>query len=74
VFWLPPFAGRGTGGEGPDPGDELGDDIMASFWVLETVPELIGNKSRLELDIYEEIAIPNSTVRPPPNFLYLHIS
>jgi hypothetical protein len=47
---------------------------MASFWVLETVPELIGNKSRLELDIYEEIAIPNSTVRPPPNFLYLHIS
>jgi hypothetical protein len=24
VFWLPPFTGRGTGEEGPDPGDELG--------------------------------------------------
>ncbi|GJM91930.1 hypothetical protein PR202_ga08353 [Eleusine coracana subsp. coracana] len=74
LFWLPPFAARGRGAEGPDPGDELGDDIMASFRLHKTVPELIGNKSRLELDIYEEIGIPNSTVRPPSNFLYLHIS
>jgi hypothetical protein len=50
------------------------DDIMASFWLHKMVPELIGNKSRLELDIYEEIGIPNSTVHPPSNFLYLHIS
>ncbi|KAK3166460.1 hypothetical protein QOZ80_1AG0046080 [Eleusine coracana subsp. coracana] len=62
LFWLPPFAARGRGAEGPDPGDELGDDIMASFRLHKTVPELIGNKSRLELDIYEEIGIPNSTV------------
>ncbi|XP_062208036.1 uncharacterized protein LOC133909568 [Phragmites australis] len=62
VFWLPPFAGRGRGAQGPDPGDDFGDDIMASFRLQKTVPELSGNKSKLELDIYEEIGFPNSTV------------
>ncbi|KAF8648728.1 hypothetical protein HU200_064782 [Digitaria exilis] len=36
--------------------------IVASFRLNKTVPELSGNKSKLELDIYEEIGIPNSTV------------
>lgn len=39
--------------------------IVASFRLHKTVPELSGNKSKLELDIYEEIGIPNSTVGPP---------
>jgi hypothetical protein len=26
LFWLPPFAGRGGGKEGPDPGDEFGGE------------------------------------------------
>lgn len=37
------------------------------------VPELNGNASKLELDIYEEIGIPNSTVWPADIF-YLYIS
>ncbi|CAO2195835.1 unnamed protein product [Urochloa humidicola] len=65
VFWLPPFAGRGRGAEGSDPGDEFGAAIVASFRLHKTVPELSGNKSKLEFDIYEEIGIPNSTVGPP---------
>ena len=39
--------------------------IVASFRLHKTVPELNGNKSKLEFDIYEEIGIPNSTVGPP---------
>jgi len=35
---------------------------VASFRLHKTVPELNGNKSKLEFDIYEEIGIPNSTV------------
>ncbi|XP_062231165.1 uncharacterized protein LOC133928723 [Phragmites australis] len=62
VFWLPPFARRGRGAEGPDPGDDFGDDIMASFRLHKTVPELSENTSKLAVDIYEEIGIPNSTV------------
>ncbi|CAL4959514.1 unnamed protein product [Urochloa decumbens] len=62
LFWLPPFAGRGRGAEGADPGDEFGAAIVASFRLHKTVPELSGNKSKLEFDIYEEIGIPNSTV------------
>jgi hypothetical protein len=38
--------------------------IVASFRLHKTVPELSGNKSQLELDIYEEVGIPNSTVGP----------
>ncbi|XP_066313260.1 uncharacterized protein [Miscanthus floridulus] len=62
LFWLPPFAGRCGGKEGPDPGDEFGAAIVASFRLHKTFPELSGNKSQLELDIYEEVGIPNSTV------------
>ncbi|KAJ1287027.1 hypothetical protein BS78_03G398900 [Paspalum vaginatum] len=62
LFWLPPFAGRGSRGGPPDPADEFGADIVASFRLHKTVAELSGNKSKLELDIYEEIGIPNSTV------------
>ena len=28
VFWLPPFARRGRGAEGPDPGDEFGGERL----------------------------------------------
>jgi hypothetical protein len=28
LFWLPPFAGRGGGKEGPDPGDEFGGELL----------------------------------------------
>ncbi|BAD87313.1 hydroxyproline-rich glycoprotein-like [Oryza sativa Japonica Group] len=62
VFWLPPFARRGRGSEGPDPGAGFDADIVASFRLHKMVPELNGNASKLELDIYEEIGIPNSTV------------
>uniref|UniRef100_A0A0E0CCS5 DUF7036 domain-containing protein n=1 Tax=Oryza meridionalis TaxID=40149 RepID=A0A0E0CCS5_9ORYZ len=62
VFWLPPFARRGRGSEGPDPGAGYDADIVASFRLHKMVPKLNGNASRLELDIYEEIGIPNSTV------------
>uniref|UniRef100_A0A0D9VA25 DUF7036 domain-containing protein n=1 Tax=Leersia perrieri TaxID=77586 RepID=A0A0D9VA25_9ORYZ len=62
LFWLPPFARHGRGSEGPDPGAGFEADIVASFRLHKTVPELNGNASRLELDIYEEIGIPNSTV------------
>ncbi|CAM0885323.1 unnamed protein product [Alopecurus aequalis] len=65
LFWLPPFAGRGRGAgqeEATDPGALLRDDIVASFRLQKTVSELQGNSSRLELDIYAEIGIPNSTV------------
>ncbi|KAL6610082.1 hypothetical protein ACP70R_040051 [Stipagrostis hirtigluma subsp. patula] len=37
-------------------------DIVASFVLRKTVPELRESMSKLELDIYEEIGIPNSTV------------
>ncbi|XP_051228084.1 uncharacterized protein [Lolium perenne] len=64
LFWLPPFAGRGRGArdEAPDPGLVFQDDIVASFRLQKTVPELVGNTSKLELDIYAEIGIPNSIV------------
>ncbi|KAL6613834.1 hypothetical protein ACP70R_036104 [Stipagrostis hirtigluma subsp. patula] len=62
LFWLPPFARRGRGAEGPDPGDEFGADIVASFRLHKSIPELSGNTTKLALDIYEEIGIPNSTV------------
>uniref|UniRef100_A0ACD5WKQ6 Uncharacterized protein n=1 Tax=Avena sativa TaxID=4498 RepID=A0ACD5WKQ6_AVESA len=65
LFWLPPFAGRGRGGAGDqatDPGAVFRDDIVASFSLQKTVPELQGNISRLELDIYAEVGIPNSIV------------
>lgn len=38
-------------------------DIVASFMLQKTVSELSGSTSKLEFDIYEEIGIPNSTVR-----------
>ena len=47
--------------------------IVASFRLHKTVPELSGNKSQLELDIYEEVGIPNSTVGPPVP-LILHMA
>lgn len=62
LFWLPPFAGRGNGAEGPDPAAGFQDDIVASFRLRKTVSELSGNTSQLELDIYAEIGLPNTTV------------
>lgn len=64
LFWLPPLAGRGRGNndEAPDPGAVFRDDIVASFRLQKTVPELEGNTSKLELDIYAEIGIPDSIV------------
>ncbi|TVU19128.1 hypothetical protein EJB05_35262 [Eragrostis curvula] len=61
LFWLPPFAGhRGRAGP-PDPGGAFAADIVASFVLQKTVPELNETKSKLEFDIYEEIGIPNTT-------------
>lgn len=47
------------------------DDIVASFRLQKTVPELEGNTSKLELDIYAEIGIPNSIVCPHTSFILL---
>jgi hypothetical protein len=47
------------------------DDIVASFRLQKTVPELEGNTSKLELDVYAEIGIPNSIVCPC-HHLYFH--
>jgi hypothetical protein len=44
--------------------------IVASFRLHKTVPELSGNKSQLEFDIYEEVGIPNCTVGPPIPLIY----
>lgn len=38
-------------------------DIVASFMLQKTVSELSESTSKLEFDIYEEVGIPNSTVR-----------
>jgi hypothetical protein len=46
------------------------DDIVASFRLQKTVPELEGNTSKLELDIYAEIGIPNSIVCPATIFYF----
>jgi hypothetical protein len=38
-------------------------DIVASFMLQKTVSQLNESTTKLEFDIYEEIGIPNSTVR-----------
>ena len=47
--------------------------IVASFRLHKTFPELSENKSQLELDIYEEVGIPNSTVGPPIPLIYTSV-
>ncbi|XP_048565985.1 uncharacterized protein LOC125545964 [Triticum urartu] len=63
LFWLPPFAGRA--GRGPPAATDpfaITDDIVASFRLQKNVSELRGNMSKLVLDIYAEVGVPNSIV------------
>jgi hypothetical protein len=62
LFWLPPFAGRGGGKEGPDPGDEFGGERspLVAEWRLYARSafalrwEFVGGCSALDLDVRGE--------------------
>ncbi|XP_074585080.1 uncharacterized protein LOC141840890 [Curcuma longa] len=62
VFWLPPFlrARDGSGRPGRDP--RFTADIVASFKLQKPVDFLKSNIKKLQLDIFEEIGVPGSSV------------
>ena len=48
----------------------LPDDIVASFRLQKNVSEITGNMSKLILDIYAEVGVPNSIVCPHHIFYF----
>ncbi|KAF8398130.1 hypothetical protein HHK36_017056 [Tetracentron sinense] len=62
IFWLPPFFHYRDRGD-LDPDSQFRDyDIVASFKVSKPVSLLKANILELEIDIFGEISIPNTTV------------
>ncbi|XP_042467871.1 uncharacterized protein LOC122051024 isoform X1 [Zingiber officinale] len=62
IFWLPPFL-RHYGGHKGHSGDlTFAADIIASFKLQKSLSMLNTNLPRLQLDIFEEIGVPNSWV------------
>ncbi|XP_077242604.1 uncharacterized protein LOC143883130 [Tasmannia lanceolata] len=61
IFWLPPFLKYGDRGN-LDPDEQFGAHILASFKLQKPVSLLNANRLKLETDVFDEIAVPNTTV------------
>ncbi|XP_064991504.1 uncharacterized protein LOC135628637 [Musa acuminata AAA Group] len=62
VFWLPPFVRRYEGAGRPDPDPRFSADVVASFKLQKPVGLLNSNIGKLQLDIFEEIGVPDSSI------------
>ncbi|CAL9063589.1 uncharacterized protein LOC135612135 isoform X1 [Musa acuminata AAA Group] len=62
VFWLPPFVRRYEGSGRPDKDPRFTADIVASFKLQKPVALLSSNIGKLQVDIFEEIGVPDSSV------------
>ncbi|CAL9782481.1 unnamed protein product [Musa acuminata subsp. burmannicoides] len=62
LFWLPPFLRHHGARRGHRRDPRFAADIVASFKLQKPVAELNANIVKLQLDIFEEIGVPNSSV------------
>ncbi|XP_042379519.1 uncharacterized protein LOC121972012 isoform X1 [Zingiber officinale] len=62
VFWLPPFLRSRDGSGRPGRDSRFSADIVASFKLQKPVDFLKSNIRKLQLDIFDEIGVPGSSV------------